>query len=146
MSFLSNVAPVALYAGAALCFVAALIHFACIHFGGPAFRLLGAGEALARMSERGHWYPSLVASAIGVVLLVWSGYALSGAGVIVRFPFTKYALVGIAVVFLLRAVSFPLLKPAFPENSRSFWLVSSGICLVIGACFLVGVVGTWSQL
>ena len=32
--------------------------------------------------------------------------------------------------------------PIFPENSLTFWLISSGICLFIGGLFAVG---TWQQ-
>tara|TARA_B100000700_G_scaffold35389_1_gene34374 strand:- start:441 stop:569 length:129 start_codon:yes stop_codon:yes gene_type:complete len=32
--------------------------------------------------------------------------------------------------------------PIFPENSLTFWLISSGICLFIGSLFAVG---TWQQ-
>lgn len=45
-----------------------------------------------------------------------------------------------------RAVALPLLRPAFPENSHTFWLVSSGICLFIGLFHLYGVLGIWHML
>ena len=38
----------------------------------------------------------------------------------------------VGAVYLGRAVAFPFLKPVFPANTQTFWLVSSGICLVIG--------------
>lgn len=130
---------------AAMAAIAAVLHFACIYLGAPAFRFLGAGEALARMAERGNWYPTLIAFAIGMVLLVWSAYALSGAGVLPWFPGTPYALLCIAFIFLARALGFPLLKPAFPENSAAFWWVTSGICFVIGLTYLIGAIGLWGK-
>lgn len=135
---------IALYVGAILSFVAALLHFSCMFIGAPAFRFLGAGEALARMSEEGHWYPSVVAFVIGAVLVGWAAYALSGAGVY-HLPFTQYALAAIAVIYLARAVAFPFLKPVFPENSQLFWLVSSGICLIMGFAYLIGALGVWEK-
>lgn len=131
-----------LVAGAWCCFAAALAHLGCIVFGGDWYRFFGAGEQMARMAEQGLWYPTLVTSFIVVVLVVWGCYALSGAGVIRRLPLTKLALVLISVVFLLRGVAFVGLMPMFPENSLTFWLVSSAICLLIGGLFAVG---TWQQ-
>jgi hypothetical protein len=34
----------------------------------------------------------------------------------------------------------------FPANTQTFWLVSSGICLVIGLIHLVGVIELWDAL
>ncbi len=123
--------------------VAAMLHFFCILFGAPAFRLLGAGEAIAKMAEHGHWYPPLIAFVIGMLLSSWTAYALSGAGVTPKLPQTPYVLFIIAIILLIRAISFPLLKSAFPENSETFWFFSSAICLVIGLAFLVGAIGLW---
>lgn len=131
-----------LVAGAWCCFAAALAHLGCIMFGGDWYRFFGAGEHMARMAEQGLWYPTLVTSFIVAMLVVWGCYALSGAGVIRRLPLTKLALVLISGVFLLRGVAFVGLMPMFPENSLTFWLVSSAICLLIGGLFAVG---TWQQ-
>jgi hypothetical protein len=131
--------------GAALSFLAALLHFACIPWGANGFRFLGAGEAMARMSAAGHWYPSVMAFGIGAVLSVWGLYALSAAGVLSPLPYWRVVLAGVTAVYLLRALAFPLLKPAFPDNSTTFWLVTSGICLVIGITHLVGLMQVWQR-
>ena len=68
------------------------------------------------------------------------------ARVIAPLPFSSLALPAICAVYLGRAVAFPLLKPAFPENSPTFWLVSSGICLLIGLVHLYGVLWVWQVL
>ncbi len=47
----------------------------------------------------------------------------------------KPALTAISAVYLGRAFGFPLLKAALPENSLTFWWVSSGICLLIGSLY-----------
>ncbi|AHG20734.2 hypothetical protein Z042_14800 [Chania multitudinisentens RB-25] len=138
-----KIITLSLSVAAALTAVAAALHFSCIFIGAPAFRFLGAGEVIAKMAERGHWYPSFIAFVIGIVLTSWAAYALSGAGVTPRLPLTPYALFAIALIFLFRAVGFPLLKSAFPENSQTFWFVTSGICLVIGLAFLIGAIGLW---
>jgi hypothetical protein len=135
----------ALIVGAALSGAAALAHLACILLGAPAYRFLGAGERMARAVEAGQLRPTLVTLAVSSVLLLWSAYALSGAGVIGSLPLTRLALVAISAVYLARAVAFPLLKPAFPENTRMFWWVSSGICGVIGAVHAYGTLGLWRE-
>ena len=131
--------------GAALSFAAALLHFACIPWGANGFRFLGAGEPIVSMAAAGHWYPPVIAFVIGAVLLVWAAYALSGAGVLPALPYVRVVLAGVTAVFLLRALAFPLLKPAFPGNSTAFWLVTSGICLLIGLVHLVGLIQIWSR-
>ena len=88
----------------------------------------------------------LVTLAIAGVLFVWAAYGLSGAGVIALLPLRNYVLPAICAVFLGRAIGFPLLRSTFPENSLKFWLVSSGICLVIGLLYLYGIIATWQSL
>lgn len=135
-----------LLAAAMCCLAAALAHLGCIVFGGDWYRFFGAGEQMARMAEQGLWYPTIVTSVIVLVLLIWALYGLSGAGAIKRLPLTKLALILITSIFLLRAFSFVGLMPFFPENSLTFWLVSSGICLVIGSLFALGSWQQWSAL
>jgi len=137
---------VALAVGAALSALAAIAHLACIVLGPSAYRFMGAGEKMARAVEAGRLQPTVVTLAIAVILLTWGAYALSGAGLISRLPLTKAALLAITAVYLGRAVSFPLLRPVFPENSTTFWLVSSGICLVIGLVHAYGVTSRWAAM
>jgi hypothetical protein len=107
---------------------------------------MGAGEKMARAVEAGRIQPTVFTLAIAAVLFTWAAYALSGAGLITKLPFTKIALVVVTAVYLGRAVLFPLLRTAFPENSIVFWLISSGICLAIGLVHLYGVVSRWAAL
>lgn len=132
---------------AALCCVlAALAHIGCIVFGADWYRFFGAGEQMAHMAEQGLWYPTLVTSVIAVILFIWACYGLSGSGAIKPLPLTRLALVLISGIFLLRGVAFVGLMPMFPENSSTFWLVSSGICLFLGGLFAFGTVQQWSKL
>lgn len=135
-----------LLAAALFCVLAALAHAGCIVFGGDWYRFFGAGEQMAQMAEQGLWYPTVVTSGIVVILLIWALYGLSGSGAIKRLPLTRLALVVIAGIFLLRGVSFVGLMPMFPENSLTFWFVSSSICLFIGGLFAVGTFQQWSKL
>jgi phosphatidylglycerophosphate synthase len=135
-----NLGSIALMIGGSLSAIAALAHLACIALGTSAYRFMGAGERMARAVEAGKRKPALITLAIASILLLWALYAFSGAGIIPRLPLTKVALALISVVYLARAIAFPLLKPAFPENSRMFWWVSSSICLVLGLLHAVGTV------
>ena len=135
-----------LLAAAFCCFVAALAHIGCIVFGGDWYRFFGAGEPMARMAEQGLWYPTIVTSVIVLVLLIWTLYGLSGAGVIRPLPLTKLALTLIATLLLIRGVGFVGIMPMFPENSLTFWLISSGGCLLIGGLFALGAWQQWPIL
>ena len=135
-----------LIVGAALSAIAALLHLGCIAFGAPWYRFLGAGERMAQMASAGRLYPTVVTLAIAFVLLVWSLYALSGAGVIGRLPFLRLTLCAITGIYLLRAVAFMPLMARIPGNSLTFWLVSSAICLVFGIVHLIGVRQAWAHL
>jgi hypothetical protein len=136
----------ALVVAASLSAAAAAAHLACIFIGAPAYRLLGAGERMARAAEARKLRPTLVTLAISGVLLLWSAYALSAAGVIAALPLTKLALALISTIYLARAVAFPFLKSAFPENSSTFWWVSSGICGSIGLVHAYGTLSLWHAL
>jgi len=135
-----------LLVSASLSLAAAVLHFACIPWGANGYRILGAGEPIVTWAAQGHWYPPLVAFFIGSVLSVWASYALSAAGFLRPLPFLKPVLVFITAIYILRAVAFPLLKPAFPGNSQTFWLISSAICLLVGVVHLVGIIQAWGHL
>ncbi|KGJ98564.1 hypothetical protein [Thalassotalea sp. ND16A] len=135
-----------LFLGSICSALAAIAHLGCIIFGGDWYRFFGAGEQMARMAEDGHWYPTVVTSIIVLILSVWSLYALSGSKVIFRLPLLRLGLVVISLIYLLRGVAFMAIMPIFPENSLTFWLVSSGICLIIGTLYAVGTFQSWSQL
>jgi hypothetical protein len=136
----------ALVLGASLSAAAAAAHLVCIFIGAPAYRLMGAGERMARAAEAGKQLPTLVTLAISGILLLWSAYALSGAGVIPAIPLTRLALALICTIYLARAVAFPWLKSALPENSDTFWWVSSAICGVIGLVHAYGTFSLWQVL
>lgn len=135
-----------LLAAAFCCGLAALAHAGCMLFGAAWYRFFGAGEQMAQLAEQGHWYPAVVTAVITLILLVWACYALSAAGVIRRLPLTRLASVLISSILLLRGLAFVWLMPLFPENSLRFWLISSGICLLMGTLFAVGSWQQWPKL
>lgn len=136
----------ALIVAAALNALAAMAHVGCVVFGASWYRFLGAGEGIARMAEAGHRYPTLMALSIAMLLFIWSAYALSGAGVIRSLPLRKTALCIITAIYLLRGLGFAAIMPLFPGNGITFWLISSGICLLFGLVHLVGLRQVWARL
>lgn len=135
-----------LIAAAVCSALAALLHLGCIVFGGDWYRFFGAGEQMAQMAEAGHIYPTVVTLVIVFILTSWSLYALSGAGVILRLPLVRWVLCIIAAIYLLRSLAFVSLMTMFPENSVTFWVVSSTICFVLGLLYAVGTRQVWTQL
>lgn len=132
--------------GAGLSALAALLHVGAVVFGAPWYRFLGAGEQMARMASEGRPYPAVVTLGIAAVLVIWSLYALSGAGVIGRLPLLRAALCAITAIYLLRSVAFLPLMTVIPGNSLTFWLTSSAICLVFGMVHLIGLLQVWNHL
>nr|WP_315467741.1 hypothetical protein [uncultured Undibacterium sp.] len=135
-----------LVAAAFATFVAALMHYACIIWGAPLFRLLGAGDAVVAMLNRGHTQPLLMAAIVGTALLLCSAYALSAAGLILVLPLRRVVLLGLIAVLVVRGLAFPWLKPFFVGNSDVFWWTSSAICLMLAAVHAIGLRQVWSEL
>jgi hypothetical protein len=125
---------------------ASLLHLACVAGGPDWYRFFGAGERMARMAARGHWYPAVLTLCIAAVLGAWALYAWSGAGLIRRLPLLRPGLCVITGVYLLRALAFVPLQPFFPGNSAAFWYWSSGICLGLGLLHALGLRQAWSRL
>ncbi len=131
---------------ALLSFIAALLHIAIVFKGAAWYRFFGAGEQMARASEKGRWYPGIVTTGIAAVLMFWAAYALSAGGFITALPLLKPALVVITSVYLLRGVAvFPALVFA-REQVTSFVWWSSLVCLFYGLVHLAGLLLVWSEL
>jgi len=135
-----------LVTGAVLSGLAALLHLACLVFGAPLFRLMGAGEQMAQLHQAGHWYPVVVTLVIAGVLTGWSAYALSGAGLIRKLPLLRTALSAITAVYIIRGIAFVPAMAYFPGNSITFWAISSSICLLVGIVHLAGLRQSWARL
>jgi hypothetical protein len=125
---------------------ASILHLVCIAGGSEWYLALGAGERMARMAARGHWYPTVVTLGIAAILAAWALYAWSGAGLIRRLPLLRLCLCAITGIYLLRALAFVLIKPFFPGNSVAFWHWSSGVCFALGLLHALGLRQAWSRL
>lgn len=126
--------------------VVAALHLGCIVFGAQWYRFLGAGEQMAQLAENDDPYPTIVTSLIVLVLLAWSAYAFSGAGKIFKLPLLRTGLCLISIILLTRAFGFYFIMSAFPENSLTFWFVSSGLCFILGSSYALGIKQSWQYL
>lgn len=142
---MSNRTPALVLAGAGS-LAASLLHLACVAGGPDWYRALGAGERMARMAARGHWYPTVLTLGIAAILAAWALYAWSGAGLIRRLPLLRLCLCAITGVYLLRALAFVPLQDFFPGNSAAFWYWTSGVCLGLGLLHAIGLRQAWSRL
>ncbi len=138
----------ALVWAAILSFGAALLHLATIAGGEDWYRAMGAGEQMARMARAGDPYPTYLTLFIAAVLSLWGLFALSGAGVIRKLPFTRLALYLITAVYTLRGLyglgiaalmgAEMIEHPYLSSLGIGFWLFSSSICLGIGLVHITG--------
>jgi hypothetical protein len=123
-----------------------LLHLATIVGGADWYRFFGAGEDMARMAEEGSMLPALITLAITVLLAIWSAYAFAGAGLLRRLPLMRTALVAIAAIYLLRALTLVPLALLRPDLLTPFDLWSSLIVLIYGLCYAIGTWRAWPIL
>ena len=135
----------ALVFAAMLTAAAALLHVVVIVQGPGGYQWAGAGNRIVAAARQGRHYPAVITTMIALVLLSWSAYALSGAGVIAPLPFLRPVLVIITSVFLLRGVAGPFVLAGNGRSRRFAW-ISSAVCLAYGLLFLMGVAARWTQL
>jgi hypothetical protein len=98
---------------AVLNFAISGLHIYIITQGAPAYRFFGAGEQMARASEKGSIVPALVTFGIALVFFVWGLYALAGARVIPELPWTRAILIVIAVIYVARGLGIFYKRDAF---------------------------------
>ena len=131
--------------------IAAILHIAVIVGGSDWYRFFGAGEQMAQMAANGEFYPPAITLFIAFILLIWSLYAFSAAGVIPRLPLVRTALVLISLIYLARGTGglFLMLFPTNPqvvELGMSFMLWSSVVCLLYGVFYSIGTWAAWREL
>ncbi|MRV75495.1 hypothetical protein GJ700_27620 [Duganella sp. FT92W] len=135
-----------LLAAAAASGTVAFLHLLCLVFGASWYRFLGAGERFAQLAAAGNFVPVAITVGIAALLSLWSAYALAGAGVIRKLPYTRLVLCLIAAFYCFRGLAFPSLIFFFPENSSLFWMVSSSLSFGIGMLHVLGLKQMWWKL
>jgi hypothetical protein len=129
-----------LYGGACSA-AASLLHLAIIAGGAKWYQFFGAGKKFTQAAEQGHGWHDVVTLGIASMLAVWAAYALSvtGLGLLAPLPAHKIVLSLITAAYLLRGIGgFALLLMPQRSHSTRFIVVSSLICLGIGAVHAVG--------
>lgn len=129
--------------------LAALTHVFIIVGGADWYRFFGAGEAMAQAAEQGSIRPDITTGIIAMLLTFLGVIAMSGADKLPRLPLLKTALCLITFVYLSRGIAglvLPFISqhPLIQQNSTTFWLVSSSICLIIGMLHLIGTIKLWN--
>lgn len=134
-----------LVVAALFCVAAACLHFACLFWGAPLFRLLGAGEQVAQLAESGHPQPLFMAGLVGCVLCFFGYLCAALAGLAKDAAWMRYLVLVFALVLFMRALCFPFLRPFFEGNSDLFWWSSSAICFLLASTISFGLWQVWNK-
>ena len=130
--------------------IAGLIHVWCIAGrDGARYRLLGAGEDMARMADAGKMCPHILTAGIAWALLFFGWLAFGEAGLVPRFGFGegiaanlgRYILWILTAVYIVRGIGPLLASPFVGVFRRRFWIFSSLLILVFGAVHLAALSG-----
>jgi len=98
------------------------------------------GSALAQIAGQGSSLIIIATVVLALIFAIWAIYAFSGAGLIVRLPLLRGALIAIGVIYILRALFLPseinmVLTQGYPFR----FVVFSTVLLVAGLLYLVGI-------
>ena len=99
------------------------------------------GSALAQIAGQGSSLIIIATVVLALIFAIWAIYAFSGAGLIVRLPLLRGALIAIGVIYILRALFLPseinmVLTQGYPFR----FVVFSTVSLVAGLLYLVGII------
>jgi hypothetical protein len=97
-------------------------------------------SALAQIAGQGSSLIIIATVVLALIFAIWAIYAFSGAGLIVRLPLLRLALIAIGVIYILRALFLPseinmVLNQGYPFR----FVVFSTVSLVAGLLYLVGI-------
>lgn len=122
--------------GAALHFLIAIGHIACLFALDEAFEAYGIKDVLHQMVSGHVWMLYALTIGLAFAFCLAGFYALSATGDIRRLPLTRMAVITIVVLYSLRA-----LVGGFSCINDFTWLrcVSSLIPAVIAWCYLPGI-------
>ncbi|WP_108811418.1 hypothetical protein [Sphingorhabdus sp. Alg231-15] len=135
-----------LVVGGILSLLASILHIGVIIGGPDWYRFFGAGEDMARMAEKGLFYPALITIGIACVLAIWSWFAFAGAGLVWKPPLLRTGLVAISAVYLARGLIVLPMAIFAPEKINGFAIWSSLIVLIYGLFYAAGTWKSWPTL
>lgn len=129
-----------MFSAAVACFLIALFHLLVMMIGAPMYHFIDASE-LANLSLRGSGVPSILMFVLSLIFSIFGFYALSACDMLIRLPKTRFMVVFIGVLFLLRGsfvflfITLYLTQSAIQNLNEVFF---SLIALFIGCLFIIG--------
>lgn len=125
-----------LITGGVIAAATAVWHLLCI-VGGPSwYAFARAPKVVVNSAKQGTLLAPASTVVIAGLMFTCTAYAFSGAGLIIKIPLLKSALVTIAFLCLARAL---LTVPYLMSSHLDIWeLVASSGWFFVGVCFLIG--------
>lgn len=129
-----------LVVGSVLSFLVALLHI-MLAIRPKLYDYFGASK-LSELTEQGSTFTIWVTLGLVIMFVVWGFYGLSGAGIIRQLPLLRAALIGIGIIYLLRALMLPSDIVKFVQHARPFrFIIFSTGSLLAGLLYLIGAFG-----
>ncbi len=125
-----------LITGGLIAAATAIWHLLCIAGGPSWYAFARAPGIVIHSAKQGTLLAPLSTAVIAGLMFTCAAYAFSGAGLIKKIPLLKTALVTIAFICLVRALST---VPYLISSPLDMWeLVASSGWFFVGVCFLMG--------
>ena len=134
-----------LLAGGLANILAGFLHIGVIIFGASWYQFFGAGQSMVQMVKEGGIFPHLLTLAIALLLFGWGVYAFAGAYHSFVLPYTRWVILCITSVYLIRGIGGFFIKPDIDYTQAFLWY-SSAICIIIGGIHAIGLIQVWRQL
>jgi hypothetical protein len=127
--------------GAIANFCIALFHLVIVFVGAPGYRYFGVTQ-LAEMQEKGSMVPTALTLGLTIMFTLFATYALSGAGVLRRWPFLRTVLLTVGAIYILRGLPVirEIIELAFGDKAYLMAVFFSAVSLLIGIAYVVGTI------
>ncbi len=127
--------------GSLLSFLVVLLHIA-LAIRPKLYDYFGASK-LSELNDEGSSFTVWVTLGLVLMFTVWGFYGLSGAGIVKELPQLQVVLIGIGIIYLLRALMLPSDIVKFAQHTHPFrFIVLSTGSLLAGLCYLMGALMT----
>ena len=106
-------------------------------------------EEMARLAEAGNPKPTIITAGLAVMFLGFGLYVLSAAGKLRRLPLTRWVVLAIGVLYLLRGILVgPQARWAIqhPDKVPLRFVFFSAVALVLGVFCVYGLMLRWKEL
>lgn len=109
------------------------------------FDATGIREEMNELAQVHFLFPYALTLIVSIVFFVFGLYAFSAAGKIKKLPCLRFAIFGIAGIYLFRGAGGLFFEVLEQEVSAPIEIMYSLIALVIGFLFLYGGIQKWRQ-